>query len=225
MADPSAITLSLSAEEPASTTRSSESSETILSTALTTRATSRTPSTTVFTSVVTKSATGTGASASPVVVTVTATSVADPDATASSEGPLVATFTTSGYTATVTFGNSSATASSFAEGNTSGGMEDTAKIALGVSIPLGIILLGLLVAGAYLWGKRASQAARTADVVETLSDKGTKKRSAETHELPPEGLRQELPTSFNLTEMSASDGPREMASQSPVELPSNENNR
>lgn len=85
------------------------------------------------------------------------------------------TFTTFGYIATVTFEDSSATASSSSEasnntGNTGGGMDNTTKIALGDSIPLGIILLGLLVAGAYFWGKRASQASGKTKSVEILSD-------------------------------------------------------
>ncbi|KAL1642611.1 hypothetical protein SLS58_005381 [Diplodia intermedia] len=67
---------------------------------------------------------------------------------------------------------------------------NTTKIAVGLSIPLGIILIALLLAGAYLWGIQTP--------------------------------RQELPTSFNIAEMPATEGIQEMEHQATASRPLDE---
>lgn len=85
-------------------------------------------------------------------------------------------------------------------------MDSAVKVALGVGIPIGIAAVGLLVAGAYFWGKRTSRAPKMTE-------------TAETHELLPDGMRHELPTGSNVTEMPSWSGAREVTVRSPVELP------
>lgn len=167
----------------------------------------RTPrNATVYTSVPTQVETCSSTSAStPTITIITATPASSPDNTSKAES--VTTFATSVFTTRSGIGGGSGSTSSTHTGNTPGkGIDSAAKVALGVGIPLGIAAIGLLLAGAYFWGKRASRAPKTTE-------------TAETHELLPDSMRHELPTGSNVTEMPSLSGSREVAVRSPVELP------
>ncbi|KAF9635040.1 hypothetical protein BFW01_g5935 [Lasiodiplodia theobromae] len=86
-------------------------------------------------------------------------------------------------------------------------------IALGVSIPLSTILIALLLAGAYLWGKRTSRSFRNAP--EDAPAWEEKQQGIEAHEPSPE-VPQELATEFNFAEMFVPEKPQEMAHQTPA---------
>lgn len=90
---------------------------------------------------------------------------------------------------------------------------NTTRIALGVSIPLSTILIALLLAGAYLWGKRTSRSFRNAS--EDAPAREEKQQGMEMHALWPE-VPQELATEFNFAEMFVPEKPQEMAHQTPA---------
>lgn len=191
-------------------TGSSETSNLSLTTA-----SARTRYTAVYSTFATQSVIGTGQGTTQDVVTVTETSVEDPTNTVA--GPPILPLTTLARPLTVPLGPTPSTDSDSEENSEA----NTTKMALGFGISLGIILVALVLAGGYFWGKRASRSARKArGTGET--DKNTGQEATERHELTSGIARLELPTRSNITEMPEQRPPLEMPPMPLVELPASE---